>query len=71
MSATFDITLPTLKDHIRLALGDAASVTGNLTAPLLQDESIITKLADCGYLEALAQLADSLVGLYAKAAGRI
>jgi hypothetical protein len=64
ITATFDITLPTLKDHIRLALGDAAAATGSVTGALLQDASIQTKLAQCGYLEALAQLAESLIAQY-------
>ena len=68
MSATFDPTLPTQRDHIRLALGDkhADASAGDITEPLLQDETIDAKLAAWGYSEALAQLADALATEYAQ-----
>ncbi|MBS1716463.1 MAG: hypothetical protein JSS72_01875 [Armatimonadetes bacterium] len=52
---SFDPSLPSLRDHLRLALGDTDSVS-----PLLADETIDAKLAAVGYLEALAQLAEAL-----------
>lgn len=61
MAATYDLTLPTDKDHIRLALGDID--TDN---PLLQDETILVKLQSFGYREALAQLAEGLASQYAQ-----
>jgi len=65
MSATYDQTLSTLKDHVRLALGDVPSnqVSGAVDDPLLQDETIAAKLDAFGYCEALAQLAEGLITL--------
>ncbi|MEN6583051.1 MAG: hypothetical protein ABFD54_11425 [Armatimonadota bacterium] len=61
MTATYDPTLPTLRDHIRLALGDT-----DTTNPLVQDETINAKLTTCGYCEALAQLAEALASEFAQ-----
>jgi hypothetical protein len=68
MSATFDPTLPTQRDHIRLALGDkhANPTAGAITDPLLQDATIDALLDSLGYVQALAQLADSLATEYAQ-----
>lgn len=55
MSFSFQPGLPNLLDHVRLALADTDSAD-----PLLQDETIVTKLSVFGYLEGLAQLADGL-----------
>jgi hypothetical protein len=66
MSATFDPTLPTQRDHIRLAIGDKHNngTAGDITNPLLQDEIIDAKLAMFGYPESLAQLCESLIAEY-------
>ncbi len=56
MAATFDPALSTLKDHIRLALGDK-----DTASPLLADETIAAKLSAFSYCEALAQLAEALI----------
>jgi len=63
MPATFDPSLPTLKDHIRLALGDRHhdATAGPISSPLLADETIQAKLDTFDYPEALAQLAESLI----------
>lgn len=61
MTATFDASLGSLTDHIRLALGDT-----DTDAPLLQDETIAAKLAALPYCEALAQLADGLATEFAQ-----
>ena len=65
MAATYNATLNSLKDHIRLALGDTPTgqVTGTVDDPLLQDETIQGKLVAFGYAEALAQLAEGLITL--------
>lgn len=55
MSFSFQPGLPNLLDHARLALADTDSAN-----QLLQDETIVAKLSVFGYLEGLAQLADSL-----------
>lgn len=60
MTATFNPALSTLKDHIRLALGDV-----DAAAMLLLDETILAKLAAVGYGEALAQCAEALLVLLA------
>ena len=59
MAATFDPTLATLKDHIRLALGDT-----NVNTPLLDDQTINAKLAAFSYCEALAQCAEALISQF-------
>jgi hypothetical protein len=66
MTAIFDPTLTTLKDHIRLALGDRHNlgISGVVALPLLQDEVIDAKLAAFTYQEALAQLSEALVAEY-------
>lgn len=66
-SATFDPALGTPLDHIRLALGDHHndSVSGPVTDPLLIDAVIQAKIDGLGYVEALAQLAESLAARYA------
>jgi hypothetical protein len=56
---TFDPALPTLRDHIRLALGDT-----DATAGLVADATIDAKLGLFGYCEALAQLAEGLVSRF-------
>lgn len=56
---TFDPALPTLRDHIRLALGDT-----DVTAGLVADATIDTKLGLFGYSEALAQLAEGLISSF-------
>ncbi len=61
MSFTYDPSLRAWRDHARLALGDLDS-----SEPLLSDETIDAKLATFGFLEGLAQLADSLVALFAQ-----
>jgi len=63
MPAIFDPTLSTLKDHVRLALGDFHSeeISTLVENPLLQDEVINAKLTAFGYAEALAQLAEALI----------
>jgi hypothetical protein len=68
MAATFDPTLPTKKDHIRLALGDAHAnaESGPVADALLPDELISATISIHGYSEALAQLADSLVARFAQ-----
>jgi len=65
VAATYDISLPTAKDHIRLALGDT-----NMSSVLLADETIEAKLAAFSYTEALAQLAEGLATLYAQKADK-
>ena len=72
MSAIFDPSLPTQKDHIRLALGDkhSLSTSSDVTEPLLQDETIQAKIDSFGYSEALAQLADGLASEYAQVPDR-
>lgn len=55
-TATYDPALPTLKDSIRLALGDT-----DMTEPLLLDATILAKLGLFPYNEALAQLAEALI----------
>jgi hypothetical protein len=55
MPFSFDPTLPTLRDHARLALSDL-----DAAAPLLDDGTMDAKLSQLGYLEGLAQLADAL-----------
>jgi hypothetical protein len=59
MASTFNPTLPTLKDHVRLAVGDTD--TG---AAMLADETITALLAAHTYPEALALCCDALVSLY-------
>lgn len=59
MTATFDISLASKRDHIRLALGDI-----DASSPLLVDETIDAKLSAFSYLEALAQLAEALVAQF-------
>jgi hypothetical protein len=59
MAATFDPSLSTLKDHIRLAIGDT-----DTTAAMLADETIAALLAAHTYPEALAQCCDALVTRY-------
>jgi hypothetical protein len=54
--ATYDPTLPTDRDHIRLALGDT-----DTAAPLIIDSTIDAMLLEYAYLEALALLADALI----------
>lgn len=61
MSFTYDLNLPTEKDHIRYALGDIDPEN-----PLLQDETILAKLQAFGYGEALAQLAEGLASQFAQ-----
>jgi hypothetical protein len=61
MSATYDPSLPSPKDHIRQLLGDT-----DTTTPILQDETIIAKLQAFGWGEALAQLAEGLISQYAQ-----
>lgn len=67
-SATFDPALGTPLDHIRLALGDhhSDSVAGPVTDPLLLDAVIQAKVDALGYVEALAQLAESLAARFAQ-----
>ena len=55
MTATYDPSLPTNRDHLRQLLGDT-----DTASPLLQDETIDAKLQAFGFTEALAQLADGL-----------
>ena len=55
MSFTYHASLPTRKDHARLALNDLDSANA-----FFDDETIEAKLASFGYLEGVAQLADSL-----------
>jgi hypothetical protein len=59
MTATYNPTLASITDHIRLALGDT-----DTTAALLADETIQAKLNAFGYQEALAQLAEALVAQF-------
>lgn len=59
MAATFDPTLSQKRDHVRLHLGDT-----DVANALLQDETIDGKLSEFGYVEALAQLAESLIAQY-------
>ncbi len=61
-TATFDPTLPTQKDHIRVALGDRHNddAAGAVTDPLLTDAVINAKIDALGYLDALADLAEGL-----------
>jgi hypothetical protein len=62
MAATFDPTLPSQRDHIRLHLGDKhdLDVAGPVSDALLQDEVIDANLREFGFAEALARLADAL-----------
>lgn len=61
MAATYNASLTSLRDHIRLLLGDT-----NTSAAMLQDETIDALLTAYGWSEAVAQLADSLVARYAQ-----
>lgn len=63
MSATFDPTLPTHKDHIRLLLGDIhnSGTAGVVENALREDEVIEALLTQCSFSETVARLADSLV----------
>ena len=61
MAATFDPALPTLKDHIRLTIGDRGPDTW-----LLTNETIQAKLDTLPYPEALAQLAEGLAAEFAQ-----
>lgn len=59
VTGTFDPSLATPKDHIRLILGDTDEAH-----PLLADETIEGMLSAHPYGEALAQLAESLIAEY-------
>lgn len=64
MAATFDPTLPTARDRIRLLIGDH-TFGGDPTAALRQDETIDSALLLTGdYRLATAELADGLAAEY-------
>lgn len=67
MAATFASALTTAKDRVRLLLGDVpeGGVSGTVTSPLLQDDTIEAMLATHPYNEACRQLAISLMSQYA------
>jgi hypothetical protein len=66
--AIFDPSLPTLKDHVRLALGDKHDqpTIGVVSDALLQDAVIEAKITAVGYVQALAELAEALASQYAQ-----
>jgi hypothetical protein len=68
MAATFDPALTTSRDRARFALGDKHSDTeaGEIEEPLLQDSTIDAMIAQFGYREGLAQLAEGLVAEFAQ-----
>lgn len=68
MSATFDPKLPTLRDHIRLHLGDTHSQgePAPVDDPVIQDEVIDALLANYSYSEALARCAEYASAVYAQ-----
>ena len=67
MAATFNSGLLTATDRVRLLLGDVpeGGVTGTVTSPLLQDDTIAAMLVKYPYNEACRQLAISLMSQYA------
>lgn len=66
MAATFDPLLPTLRDHLRLLIGDAiteSGAAGNVVNPLLQDETIDAYLSTNSYGRAVYLCVQGLLSL--------
>lgn len=67
MAATFDSSLPTLRDRARLALGDTGLLRDDAGDPvwLMQDETL-DALLEQGYEPGVAEAADALVSQFAQ-----
>lgn len=63
MGATYNPTLPTLKDNVRFVLGDKPNESGGM---LLHDEEISKALESFGYNGAIAFLAGGLCAEHAQ-----
>lgn len=64
--ATFDHKLPTLKDHVRLKVGDTDEGTA-----ILSDDTIEANLAAYSYSAAVGACADAILAVYAQEPDRI